>query len=290
MDKDITFTTGNITSKDGTRIGYRQLGRGPSLILVHGGLQAAQNLMLLAKELSDEFTVYIPDRRGRGISGLPGENYGIQKESEDLNALLVKTGARYLFGLSSGALISLYAACHLSQIRKLALFEPVLSINNSVPSKFVTRYEKEISKGKLSSAFITVIKGLRMSPVLNMVPRFILQPVFSLALRMDNKNDENDLPLKEIIPTFHYDNLLVRELENSLEYFSNVHANVLLMNGSKSPKYLKMPCWELLKVIPRSSSIEFPGLDHLGPDNTGKPSIVAKELRYFFNGPDPSIM
>jgi hypothetical protein len=41
---------------------------------MHTGMQAAQNFMLLAKALSDEFTVYLPDRRGRGLSGPPGEN------------------------------------------------------------------------------------------------------------------------------------------------------------------------------------------------------------------------
>ena len=42
------YSTGSVTSADGTRIGYRQVGRGPGLVLVHGGGQAAQNLMQLA--------------------------------------------------------------------------------------------------------------------------------------------------------------------------------------------------------------------------------------------------
>ena len=54
-----------MTSRDGTIIGYRQLGRGPGVIAVHGGMQAAQNLMKLAGALADSFTVYLPDRRGR---------------------------------------------------------------------------------------------------------------------------------------------------------------------------------------------------------------------------------
>ena len=60
--------TGTARSADGTAIGYRQLGDGPGLILVHGGLQASQNLLSLASALSGRFTVYIPDWRGRGIS------------------------------------------------------------------------------------------------------------------------------------------------------------------------------------------------------------------------------
>ncbi|MGD0966538.1 MAG: hypothetical protein ABSA57_21950 [Candidatus Acidiferrales bacterium] len=41
------YNTGSVTSKDGTIIGYRQLGLGPGLILVHGGMQTSQNLMKL---------------------------------------------------------------------------------------------------------------------------------------------------------------------------------------------------------------------------------------------------
>ncbi|MEU1641010.1 alpha/beta hydrolase, partial [Nonomuraea sp. NPDC005701] len=58
-----------VRSADGTTIGYRRSGRGPGLILVHGGMQASQHFTKLAAALSTEFTVYVPDRRGRGLSG-----------------------------------------------------------------------------------------------------------------------------------------------------------------------------------------------------------------------------
>jgi hypothetical protein len=45
-------STGSVTSADGTRIGFRQVGRGPGLVLVHGVGQAAQNLTRPAWALS----------------------------------------------------------------------------------------------------------------------------------------------------------------------------------------------------------------------------------------------
>ncbi|WP_369184719.1 hypothetical protein [Streptomyces sp. Y1] len=36
------FRTGSVVSRDGTVIGYRELGSGPAVLLVHGGGQAAQ--------------------------------------------------------------------------------------------------------------------------------------------------------------------------------------------------------------------------------------------------------
>jgi pimeloyl-ACP methyl ester carboxylesterase len=64
----MTYTTDFVTSKDGTKIGYRQLGSGPGLIIVHGGMQASQDFMALGDLLADDFSVYIPDRRARGLS------------------------------------------------------------------------------------------------------------------------------------------------------------------------------------------------------------------------------
>ena len=42
------YTTAFVTSKDSTTIGYRQLGHGPGIILVHAGLMASQHFMNLA--------------------------------------------------------------------------------------------------------------------------------------------------------------------------------------------------------------------------------------------------
>lgn len=285
MDTQRTYTIGYITSKDGTTIGYRQLGHGPGLIIMHGGMQASQNFMRLATALSDEFTVYLPDRRGRGLSGPPGESYSLGKECEDLDTLLNKTGAHYVFGLSSGAIISLYSALNYPDIHKIALYEPPLSIN-SLLNKFVPRYEREISEGKLDSAFITIMDGLKLSPILNTLPRFVLLPLFKFAMRSKGIKNTHDVPLKELIPTFHYDTLLVRETEGTFESFTNVRARALLMGGSKSPGYFKMIIEKLSTVLPRARSVEFPGLDHSGPDDDGKPAIVAKVLRSFFNESD----
>jgi pimeloyl-ACP methyl ester carboxylesterase len=71
------YTVDSVTSRDGTTISYRRLGHGPGIVAVHGGAQAAQNLMDLATALAESFSVYVPDRRGRGLSGPPGDSYGL---------------------------------------------------------------------------------------------------------------------------------------------------------------------------------------------------------------------
>src|SRR5438128_8500017 len=145
------YTTGFVTSQDGTTIGYRQLGHGPGVVLLHGAASSAHNHMQLAEALSRAFTVYVPDRRGRGLSGPYSKDYSIQKDVEDMDALLTKTGAHHVFGVSSGGIICLQAALTLPAIHKAALYEPMLLINGSVPTTFVTRYDKEMAQGKVAS-------------------------------------------------------------------------------------------------------------------------------------------
>src|SRR5829696_7365504 len=119
-------TTGSVMSADGSRIGYRRLGGGPAVILLHGGVNASQHMMKLGRALADAFTVYLPDRRGRGMSVGFGPAYGIEREDEDLAALVEHTGAECVFGPANGGLFALHGAIGLGQVRRVAAYEPLL--------------------------------------------------------------------------------------------------------------------------------------------------------------------
>src|SRR5277367_1769325 len=200
------YTIESVSSKDGTTIGYRQLGSGPGIVLLHGGMQASQSFLSLAEALSDAFTLFVPDRRGRGRSGPHGAGYGLKKECEDLEAVLAKTGAENVFGLSSGALVVLQAALTLGQIRKIAVYEPPLSMNHSSPTAWVARYDREVAEGKMAAALVTVLKGLQASPAFEVLPRYVLAPLIRLAIRADEKNvKDGNVTIRALIPTIHFD-------------------------------------------------------------------------------------
>ncbi|WP_345779398.1 alpha/beta fold hydrolase [Natrinema sp. SYSU A 869] len=64
---------------------YEREGSGPPLILLHGGSGTRRTWDTLRPHLTDDFTLIVPDRRGRGESGdadafletiLPPERYG----------------------------------------------------------------------------------------------------------------------------------------------------------------------------------------------------------------------
>jgi pimeloyl-ACP methyl ester carboxylesterase len=283
----VNYTTSSVTSKDGTIISYRQLGHGPGLILVHGTMESALSHIQLAEELADTYTVYMPDRRGRGLSGPYREKHSLQNDVEDLEALLIKTGAHYVFGVSVGSIICLQAALTIPTIHKAAIFEPPLIINGSVSTTFLERYDKEIAQGNVPAALVTAMKGAQMGPpIFNVIPRWLLELLTKMIMSSEDKKAKGDyVTMRKLAPTIHYDHQLSVETEGTLESFSAIRSEVLLVGGSKSPTYFKIALNALEKVFPLARRIEFPGLHHGASGNTnrgGQPKKVAQELRRFF--------
>ena len=281
------YTNDSATSKDGTIIGYRQIGRGSGLVVLHGIMESSQSHTQLAETLADSFAVYLPDRRGRGNSGSYGNDYNIQKEVEDIDALLTKTGAQYIFGVSMGAVISLQAALTLPAIQKIALFDPPLIINGSVPTDFLARYNQEISQGDIISALVTSMQGSQMGPpIFNSMPRWLLEFLTKMMVTSEDKNAKSgDITMRMLAPTLRYDLQLAIEVDGKQESFKNIQNKVLLLGASNSPAYMKVALDALEKILPQTERIEFVGLNHGASGNTnrgGQPKRVAQELRRFF--------
>lgn len=102
-------TTGNVAfaaSKDGTKIAFEKFGNGPALVIVGGALSQRDGGKLLAAQLSQQFTVYVYDRRGRGQSG-DVQPYAVEREIEDLAAVIQQAGGQaYVYAVSSGAALA----------------------------------------------------------------------------------------------------------------------------------------------------------------------------------------
>lgn len=276
------YSTGAVTSADGTTIGYRRLGAGPAVILVHGSMQAAQNLMRLARALADDFTVYVPDRRGRGLSGPHGRHFGVAREVEDVQALAAATGASGCFGLSSGALVVLHAALTTPGLGKVALYEPSLSVDDSFPLAWAERFDREIAAGRPGAAIVTALKGVRVEPMFNRFPRLALVPMMTRVLRTQRDLPAGDVPIADLVPTMLFDNRGVWELSGTIDAYAAVASDVLLLGGTTGPAYIRAALDALAQVLPNTRRITFDGLSHRGPEDRGEPERVAETLRDFF--------
>jgi pimeloyl-ACP methyl ester carboxylesterase len=281
-----SYSTEIVSSRDGTQIGYRQLGAGAGLVVLHGSMSSAHNHMQLAHALADPFTVYIPDRRGRGLSGPYTSGYTVHSESDDLEALLAATGATNVFGVSVGGIIGLQAALSVPAVQKLAVYEPPLFADGREPTALLRRFDQEMAEGRVGGALATAMKGAPLGPgFINALPHVLLEPMTNLMLKREDKKGSGDyLAFRELAPTLHYETQLIAEMSGAQQSFSNVSAEVLLLGGSRSSQFLKDALGRLEGVLPNATRVELAGLDHSGSwnaDRGGKPGPVAAELRRF---------
>jgi pimeloyl-ACP methyl ester carboxylesterase len=282
LKKDIKYFTDSVISRDGTKIGYRFLGSGPGVIIVHGGIMASQNFMKLAYYLSSKFTVFIHDRRGRGLSGPPGDDYSLMKEIDDIRALVQKTGAKNLFGLSSGAVIALESAMMVPELQKVAAYEPPLMVNGLSPVSFVDKYEAAMKNGNIARAFAVVSKGIVEKPFIVFAPVFIIERILERSINMQHVSGD-EVALRALIPTMHYDIKLVSETTGFVEKCASLRKSVLLLGGTRSRGYLKKALDALEKVLPDAKRIKYKGFGHMASTDAGRPDVIAKDLIDFFN-------
>jgi pimeloyl-ACP methyl ester carboxylesterase len=288
-----TMTIGRVTSRDGTPIGYLKTGHGPAIVIMHGSMESARSHTLLAQALADEFTVYLPDRRGRGMSGPHRPGHSVRTEVEDLQAVLAESGGQLAFGVSAGGLIVLEAARTLTDLGKIAVYEPALVPDAAPHIAWLKRFDQEMASGDVAAAMITSMYGLHLAPpVFKVLPRRLLVSVTEKAMKSeDRKAAPDDITMRKLAPTVHYEGALIAEMAGTAAAFRALTADVLLLGGSKGLPFLTPGRDALEATLPHSRRVEFPGLDHgatSDPSRTnpgGKPgtvALVAREIRSFF--------
>lgn len=249
-----------VTSADGTEIAYAEDGQGPPLVLVHGGSATHESFDPLLPHLVEDFTVVRPDRRGRGESG-DGEDYAIQREVEDLAAVLDDVdGEATVFGHSFGGFVTLAAAIEGLPMGRVLLYEPAV---------LVGEYREN---GDLAD---------RMQAALEAGERERAMKLFF--------EEAGGVPEPERLPTwpeeinFHLTETVVRE-NYAIEEFQlpnspDVDVPTLLLTGERGPEQLKASVRELDDRVPHSEVVELDGLGHVATETA--PDVVADVVRAF---------
>ena len=263
-------TLTQVTSRDGTEIGYFTSGDGPPLLLVHGGLGDHTRWGALRPYLEPHFTVHAMDRRGRGASG-DGPDYAPQREFEDVAAVIDAVAedsgsTTNVYGVSNGATFALGAAALTSNVRRLALYEPgITDVADLVSPELDARLEALLAAGDgdgVVEAFFREALGLGDDDIATMRA----QP--SWPARVD------------AAPT------LPRELRNAPEELfdasqaANVTVPTLLLEGSESPESLHADVRLVADAMPGARIAVLEGQAHSA--DFLAPELVAEHLLAFF--------
>lgn len=154
---------------NGTRLWYEASGKGPAVVLVHGGLVDSRMWDAQMKPLSKHFRVVRYDIRGYGRSQAPAGEYQVL---EDLRALLdyLKIEKATLVGLSLGGIVSAdFALEYPARVERLVLVGPGLRGDKQPRDERTTRaYQIGAREGteKYFEAFMEsdLLAGIRKRP------------------------------------------------------------------------------------------------------------------------------
>jgi pimeloyl-ACP methyl ester carboxylesterase len=276
---------GTAVAADGGVIGYRSVGAGPGLVVLHGTMQSAVSQRELAELLAAEATVHLVDRRGRAASSPYAAGASTAAEVADLAAVLDATGARTVMGVSSGALIALRAALTVPAIDRLVLFEPPLLLLHPAEGYF-DRFTREREAGDLPAAMVTAMLMGEMGPgLIRAMPRPLLRTVTARMLAKDERKADPDRPrVRVLAEALTYDFAVIGEQAGTLAEFGAVAVPTLLLNGTKTRPYLKAAAAALAGTVPDCRWEQLAGLNHGATQNKadwGKPHLVAPVILDF---------
>ena len=266
----ITRQTQFVTSADGTPIAYEVSGTGPALISVDGAM--CQREMGpgrgLAEALRDRFTVYVYDRRGRGASGPGSSPYAVDREVEDLHAVIEAAGGHtHLFGSSSGGMLAMEAARLGAPIDRLVVYEGPVIVDDTHPAndpRLGKRCAELVDAGRRGDAVKLFMRTVGVPAPMLAVMR--LMPAWKHLVGV-----AHTLPNDFAIVLDHQQG---RPLPDG--HFAAVQPETLVLVGGKSPTYMKNGQAAIAAAIPHARLETLPGQTHLI-----KPKVVAPALAPF---------
>jgi pimeloyl-ACP methyl ester carboxylesterase len=260
-----------VTSKDGTSIAYDRQGGGAAVILVGGALVdpatgragRAENEPLAA-ELAERFTVYNYDRRGRADSG-DTPPYALERELEDLEALIAEAGGRaHLYGVSSGGALALEAAAAGLPVGRLGVYEvPYMLGEMAGPwREYVRQLHEVLAEGRrgdaiglfmrLAGASDQQIAGARSSPVWP--------------------------GLEAVAHTLAYDAACVRDGQPPTDRLARITQPVLVATGG-GQDFFERAADVVAASLPHAERLTLEGQSHVAD-----PKVVAQALGRFLAG------
>jgi len=263
-------TTGTrfATSADGTQIAYEARGTGPALVIVEGALchRTMGVSAALTEALEDRFTVFAYDRRGRGESGAGATPWSLEREIEDLEAVIDAAGGHaHAFGASSGGALCLEAARRGVAIDRLAVYELPFIVDGTHapnPIDLPQRIAGMVDRGQRGEAVKTFMRVVGVP-----APFIGLMRVMPAWKKMT-----------AVAHTLPYDLSIVigRQQGDPLPggCYDDVAQETLVIAGGKSPEYMRNAQAAIATAVPRGTLETIAGQTHMVKAKATAPAVA----------------
>jgi pimeloyl-ACP methyl ester carboxylesterase len=255
-----------VTSKDGTSIAYERSGSGLPILLVDGALCSRDfgPMPKLAPILAEHFTVFMYDRRGRNESG-DTQPYAVEREIEDMDALIKEAGgSAYVFGISSGAALSMAATAKGLSIPKLAIYEPPFEVpgeKGGAPKDMLLQLKKMIAENRRGDAIKYFLKIVG-------VPSF---GIFMMTLFPIWKK------LKAVAHTLPNDITILDGFAIPEERAKSIKVPTLIAAGTKTSESIRRSAKRLAELVPGNQFKMLEGQTH----NVSEKAIAPVLIEFF---------
>lgn len=263
---DDNLGTRYVTSADGTRIAFDCSGAGPPVILVSGIFSTRGSTRGLAEQLAKQFTVVCYDRRGRGESGDTAP-YAVEREVEDLGALIAEVGGAAVYGHSSGAGLALNAAASGLPITRLVLHEPPYGSDDEE--------SQQSARGLAQIVCAALDEGRPADAIALFFEAYGLLP--DVVAQMSTDPD-----MQALAPTMRYDFEVMGEIRQGgvvpEDLVRAVSIPTLVLAGSASPDFFRDTAARIAGLLPDGECRVLAGQDHVASAQAVAP-VVTEFLR-----------
>jgi pimeloyl-ACP methyl ester carboxylesterase len=253
----VKTTVETVTSADGTRIALERTGSGAPVILVGGAFNDRSTVAALAATLAPDFTAITYDRRGRGDSTNNDGDFDVNREFDDLAAVIERasddgpaSGMVSVFGHSSGGVLAIEAALRGLPVERLAVYEPSYIPASARPQPGADLYERLVrligqdQRDDAVTLFQTEAVGLPAAMIEGMRASDFWGWFTGLA------------------HTLPYDVALHGDYEPPVGRLAGLGIPVLAVDGSQSPQWIRTGTRAVAEAVPGGRYVTLEGQDH----------------------------
>lgn len=256
-------------SADGTGLVVRDSGRGHPIVVVHGGMGAAEHWDPVNVLLARDYRILGLERRLYGRSGPPQSPHSMAREADDIAAVLEAIGEpAIVVGHSSGAVATLEAALlHPAHLAGLVLYEPPVQVGTFLGGDHQAAAEAALAAGESDKAlyiFFHDIVGFDDGLIDRM-----RSPMWRGGWAF----------MQTVLPAQLEDNRAIRALPFGVDRYAAIDVPALLLRGTQSPQHLQDRLAAVAAVLPDNKVVDLPGEGHNA--NMSSPAMVADAIKGF---------
>jgi len=252
----------DVRSPDGTDVVFVEQGRGPVILIVHGGLSDERPWARVAADLSSEFRVVRIRRRLYRSELPPDPRTDISREVDDIRALTDALGQPCLLvGHSSGAVVALEALVrHPAGFSGAVLYEPPVVLSGQIGKpNTVPRARRALTAGQPGRALdIFLTDCVQVSRPVSLLVGALTPFVPTWRRFTPRQIDDTEA---------------IDFLGRRVETYALIHTRTLFLLGDRSPSHLADRTRALLAVMPNASLEVLRGQGHSAYRSA--PSLVA---------------